>query len=239
MMLLANCASTSVDKVEIKKVRRVAIVGFTLDYSMPISGRLKSLLMGNESKMGMSKVGGRIVEKPLSKKAYDHLNRSLNKTGWKVLSKSQTESSTTLKAYYDKKVKKGFLPLQSGHERYEASGIPQFHNIQSLKKSEKLKQIAKELKVDALIFVYTLTNASNAFSLGPIAMGKTKYNAEFIFDVYHPFLNKNILKTVHTGGKVKLDSSQSKTKNKREMGSYKGFVNATKELVTKIKKEIN
>ena len=81
-----GCASTSINKEEIAKIRRVAVVGFTMDYNLDLKGGLKSVLMGRERKMGMTKVDHHSGEKPISKHSYDYVIHKLKDTGWQVLS---------------------------------------------------------------------------------------------------------------------------------------------------------
>lgn len=230
VLFLTGCASTQIDQAGLEKVKKVAIVGFTLDYSLSQADRFKSALMGREKKMGLSKVGGRIVEKAISNKAYQQLAKDLNKTRWKVAPYSRVVNAPTVKAFYNKKVKVGFLPLKSGYERYKANGVPQYHFIQALKKSGKLKQMASEIGVDALVFVYVSAGWSKAFSLGPIGFGSTKYRSNILLDVYSPFKNKNLLKKVLNGKKVVGDKAWPQNK-KLEYGSFKAIQKTSKDLI--------
>ena len=236
LALTTGCSSMVVKNPEIQKVKRVAVVGFTLDYSLPLAGRFKSVLMGNESKIGMSKAGAHATTKPIAHKAYSTFVQDLKASGWRVLSKDKTLSSPTLNAFYNKKIKKGYLPLQSFKERYKVEGMPQYHYIQALKKTPKLQKIAKELGVDALVFVYFNTSINSFLSLGPIKIGPVHYRSQMMVDVYDPFIKKNVLKGGFTGKKTYLDKSQVYRKgSKTQYGTFQGLQNASKGIVAKMK----
>ena len=110
--------------------------------------------------------------------------------GWTVASYKKAVSSRTLSNYYKKPVKTGFLPLQSRNERLEKKGVPQYHNAYSLKGTGKYAKIAKELGVDALIFVYVDTQMSNSIGMG---LGTYKFKAKIKLDVINPRTEEKIL----------------------------------------------
>lgn len=237
LVLTTGCTSLSIKEPEIRKVKKVAVIGFTLDYSLPLAGRFKSFLMGKESStVGGMKSGAHATTKPIAHKAYATFVQDLKASGWSVLSKDKTLKSPTLNAFYNKKVKFGYLPLQAYKERYRVEGIPQYHYIQALKKTPKLQQIAKELGVDSLVFVYFDTRMGHFLSLGPIKIGPKHYRSQMLVRVYNPFTKKDLVLGGHLGKKVYLDKSKVYKKGHRtQYGSLQGLQNTSKGFVSKLK----
>lgn len=238
ILFFTACAgkSTTVNKEALAKVRSVAIVAYTMDYNMDLKSSLGSALMGGEQKMGMSKVENRVVERPISKRSYGQLVKALKDAGFQVRGFTSTQKSPTLSSYYAKKVKTGFLPLQSRHERLEKQGVPQYHNVYSLKGSGKLASIARELKVDALVFAYIDTDVSNSFSLGPIGLGSYSYSSEVKLDVIDPRSEEKILSIALTGDGVDEEKEAKWIKDDPyQDNSYRGVIAAFENLAKQVK----
>jgi len=240
---LFGCAS-SYDKVEVEKVRTVAVVGFTYDYNLPMGKALLGGLMGKERKLGgpgslMGKTQNKLVQKPVSQKSYQYLTKALRKTGWRVLKQSDLKRSPTLAAIYRKKIKVGTLPLESNHERYRANGVEQFHYTHYLKKNGAAQKIAKELGVDALVFTYFNTD----LKLALLGMGKTKYKSKITMELYSPKVGKKIMFESITGDAItKTDSAKALAAfngSKTQYNTFKSSVRAIDQLVAKVQNKIN
>lgn len=239
---LAGCASTAYDKAAVDKVHKVAIVAYTIDYNLDLGAGLKSALMGGEQTMGMTgKIENKIVETDVAKAAYEELVKQLRNTSWKVSSPEAVASSPAVKAFYERRVKVGFLPLQAKHERYERAGIPQYHHIASLKGKtpNELQAMASQLGVDALAFVYVDTNLGHAASIGGFGVGSTKYSSSMIFDLYDPRTDKTILKVTVNGEPTTVEKNpKTFGGNATEAGTFLGIEKASAQLVDKIKAKL-
>ncbi|MEM7647395.1 MAG: hypothetical protein AAF203_10830 [Pseudomonadota bacterium] len=233
ILLFTACGSVY-DQAEVAKVKRVAVVGYTMDYNLSTTGALKSVFTGGEKKMGMTKVTNKVVETRVSKASYDYLVKNLKKSGWQVADPKATAKSPSLKRFYNRRVKTGFLPLQDHHERYKRNGIPRYETIAGLRGSGELSKIAKELKVDALIFVYTDTNIGNPLAL----IGSTNYSSKILFDVYQPRGEKFILRMSVQGDSIDEMKDVGSFDNVTQSNSFKGFQKACNKLMSDLKKKI-
>ena len=242
LTFLLGCATTQINKEEAKKIRKVAIVGFTMDYKMSFKENLKSALMGNENTMGgnlQTKSTARVFDRKLAKLSYKSLAKELQSVGWDVLSYDRTQRSPTLKAYYNKKVKIGFMPLNRGFERIEANGIPQYHNIQSLKKTPQLEAIAKELGVDTLIFAYA-TSGWACMSV-PVkgCVNTPKYFTSMVVKAYNPSSKQTVFTVSEKGPKIKATDDIKYGLKKREYAMLMGNSVASKQMASKIKTKMD
>ena len=242
LSLFVGCASTQVNKEEAQKIKKVAIIGFTMDYKMGIKENFVSALKGQENTMGgnvQTKSTAKIFDRKLAKLTYINLTKELENVGWKVVSYKDTLKSPTLNTYYKKKVKVGYLPLNSGFERIEAKGIPQYHNIQSLKKTPKLQQIAKELGVDTLLFTYA--NSGYSCMSVPIkgCVNTPKYFTNIIVQAYNPNTRKTIFNFSEKGPKIKAAEDLKYGLKKREYAMLMGNSVASKQMASKIKTKMN
>ena len=235
---LAACATF--DKEAVSKVKKVAIVGYTFDYNMSTSKQIGSSLMGGEKSVGsgtgmnMGKIVNKIKQTPVSKSAYNHIAKELKKTGWQVLPGNKVRQSPTLKAFYNKKVKMGMWPLKQGKERYRREGIPQNHFLAGRRGEGELAKIAKELGVDALVFVYAETDIGNPLGI----LGPPKYSAKIMLDLMDKQGEKYIMRTSVNGDQVKETQAFGNFDDITEANTFRGVKQATELLVDNITEKI-
>ncbi len=243
-VLLTACGSMGgkFDKAAVEKVKSVAIVGYTMDYSMDLGDSLKSAVLGKEKTMGMGgKMDASSVESPVSKAGYDQVVKALKGASWKVIGADEAAASSTLKAFNGRSVKTGFLPLQSRHERQERTGIPHYHHIGALaaKDPAQMKAIARELGVDAVAFVYVDTNVGNSFSLGPIGLGTYEYSSSMIVDIWDPRSDQIIAKLAINGDGVKEDKTPKTFEGNVTMANtFTGVQAAARKLTSTLKEKM-
>lgn len=234
---LMGCGSVPMDKAALAKVRKVAVVGYTLDYNMDIKSSLTSSLLGNEKQMGMlGKSENKLVESPVSVAAYNRLTTALKTLNWTVLDAERVAGSRSLREFNQKSVKVGYLPLRGHHERQERTGIAQYHYLlATVGKDQTLKEIAKELGVDTLAFAHFDTSMES-FALG---MGSYKYHSMVQFDLYDAVTDKIIAKFTFTGEKVKEVSPMTEFGgNIVEANTVLGVKQACDNLTFEIKKNM-
>jgi len=241
--LLIGCAGGQLKVEEAKRIKKVAIVGFTMDYTMSFNENLKSTLKGEQSNEG--RPGGIVTidgsfgkADPLAAYTYNEAFKSLSKMGWDVLSYKETLRSPSLKKYYNRKVKKGYFPLTRGKKRLGLNGIPQHYYIQGLRKSPVLDAITKELKVDALVFLYSNTN-KKCIGVAGNCVNTPKYSSNILFNTYDALSDKTLINMNFNGPKVKKLKSPyqnlSKIKSSMLASNKKAFDGFAKKLNQKIK----
>lgn len=195
-LFITQCASLGgrYDKEKVEKVRKIAIVGFSYDAPLETSDHLMSALSGKEHSAGPGLMAGQKAEHaedetPESKAVYDHLALSLKKVGWRVKSAAEVKAAPSVKAYFNKAVKMGFLPLQQGHGRFEREGIPQYAHVAGLAGKQEFKKMAQDLGVDAVAVAYVQAKGSQSIPL----VTKINHSAAVTIQVFDPTADELIL----------------------------------------------
>lgn len=181
LLSFAGCVSTgpSVPAMELSQVKKVAIVGYTIN------------VKDNDAKIFKSnftfKTGaGKIAESPLSEKVYDGLWEDLKKTtGWRILPTRKVTRNALVKSYYGKKMSKfmtgAAIPVK-GFQRFERVGVPQSYYITNRKVDKG--ELAKALGVDAVVIYNINSTIVKNFSIGGIGISKARYGATVAMEVY-------------------------------------------------------
>jgi hypothetical protein len=242
ILALGGCASSKIKVEEAKKIRKVAVVGFTMDYSQSFKENFKSTLKGEQktqSPNGFGVINGAFAKaEPLAQNTYKAVIKSLKKTGWDVLSYKETVKSPSLKNYYNKKVKKGYFPLVKGKSRIAAKGIPQHYYIEGLRKSPILDSIAKELGVDALVFAYSNTTKKCMGVMGN-CVNTPKYNSQVMITVYDAIKDHKIVFSSFKGPNVKKQAQgkykMDRLKTAMWMANIKAFEGVSLKINDQIK----
>lgn len=172
LLSIVSCSSL-VDKVEKKdlaQVKKVAIIGFTVDRAQPNSGAsifMKMLGMDGGSSGNLNITP---TEDDQSNAAYALISSSLsNRMKVDVMPQAEVAKNNLIKMYFDKKnnvVQSGASFLRKGYERFEAKGIPQVYNVKTDR--GEIMEICKSLKVDAVVFVqiYSHLDTPGIWTLG-------------------------------------------------------------------------
>jgi hypothetical protein len=240
-LFLARCASMSgtYEKEKVQQINKIAVIGFSYDAPLETSDHLLSALSGDEHSMGPGMMGGQKMEKTLpettySKEVYDQFVTSLKSAGWQVKSASEVRKSPSLKAFYDKAVKIGYLPLTKGDGRYEREGIPQFVHAAGLAGKQQFTQMAQELGVDAVAVVYVHAKGSQTIPM----ISKIHHSASVMLQIFDPTTDSQIMNFSSDGPEVE---GQTKTKIGKEFtddvqkGTLAGLDKFSQDLNKKLK----
>jgi hypothetical protein len=211
-IFITGCASLggTYDKEKVQKVKKIALIGFSYDAPLETGDHMVSALMGNEQSSGPGMMAGQKWEKilpetPYSKEVYDQLVAGLKKDGWQVKPADVVRNSPSLKAFYNKSVKVGYLPLEKGDGRFERTGIPQYIHAASLAGKQEFAKIAKELGVDAVASAYVHAKGSQSIPL----ISTIHHSSTTMFQIYDPVTDTLIMNFVSNGPDV-----EGKTKTK-------------------------
>jgi hypothetical protein len=240
----AGCAMVPTeDKEAYSKIKKVAIVGYTLDYGQDVKSSLGSSLMGGGG--STNSMGGitenRPYESPISKAAYDNMVKALQQMKWTVVGADKVMTSAALREFHAKNMKWGSQPLQPRHERQERIGIPQYHHMNALvgKKNGPLQTIAAELGVDALAFVYVETNITYPVSMGGLGMGSASYYSQVNVDFYNPAKDQLMMRVRATGDEMKQgEGSKPFVTGSTEANTFGGVERAANAVVPQLKKSL-
>ena len=223
-LFLARCASLggTYEKEKVQQIKKIAVIGFSYDAPLETSEHLLSALSGDENSMGPGMMGGQKMEKtlpetPYSKEVYDQFVASLKRAGWQAKSASEVRKSPSLKVFYDKPVKIGYLPLTKGDGRYEREGIPQFVHAAGVAGKQQFTQMAKELGVDTVAVVYVHAKGSQTIPM----MSTIHHSASVTLQIFDPATDSQIMNFSSDGPEV---AGQTKSKIGKEFtdGVQKG-----------------
>lgn len=141
LLTIQGCASlgTIVDQQEAKKVKKMAILGFTINRT---SGEGPTVGFGNKKLTQAQK------DREVQYEILEELRRNIEKkTGWTVLSLEDLKKSKTYLEIYKKK---SYRPRMVDVTFKGVENLMDYHTASFLaSKPEKLKAVAKELGIDA------------------------------------------------------------------------------------------
>ncbi len=247
LALLLGCSSFTkkVDKEALKQVKKVALVGYTVDYKKPLTGKnlLAHVLTGSERDDGYGKIIKSIDENLVSKQTYNDLTKKIEAmTGWQFVPYSKVVRSPTISRMYQMKkktVQTGVPPLRGGNDRLERSRIPQTYYIHQADINDKRK-LAKELGVDAIVTARIITHV-NQFKVLGIGFGDLKFQSNVILEVLEPNRDESILRISEMGEEISSVDSKFMGFNSEDehmKKTYKGIYVATDELLNEMKAEM-
>lgn len=179
-----------VDKESLGSMKRVALIGLTVDEREPASGSAFARgLLGMED--GESFMGGKlsfvINTSPHVDAAYDIASKTIaDQLKLEFIPRILVASNVEVKKLYGKKtatVQTGVSPLKPYYQRFEAQGVPQFYYVHWADKAF-LNQVAKSLKVDGLVIVQSQTDLSGTI------IGKISSKAYVNIMFYDPKLSE-------------------------------------------------
>lgn len=161
VLAFSSCAGTKINQEQLGKVKKVAIVGYTVQQLTPNSGEkvLKGLLggSGEQNPTGMA-----MYTAPLAKPAphvtqmFDDLEKDLeNGMKWKVLSRSELKKNKAFQALYrDKMGNARPRPMvnNKNYEMYHPDGIIEEFVLRDLDEAKR-DELISSLGVDAIAFV--------------------------------------------------------------------------------------
>ncbi len=242
LFLSTGCASlvNKVDKESLATVKKVAIIGFTYDQQAANSAeKLLDNVLGKNDSGPMGKLVGPIESKPHINHALE-MTRSIleQKEKWVFLNQERVIKNPEVVKLYEKKnatIQTGVAPLKPHFYRYEASGVPQFYNIQFAEKAQ-LNSIASSLSVDALILVNISTRLSQTSVLG-IGVGSISSVSDIALFVYDPKRSDFTVIMNASGDKAKTSDSQfggfadKDTMNVQALQSYESALNKAVEEI--------
>lgn len=223
-LFIAQCATLggTYEKEKVAKIKKIAIIGFSYDAPLETSGHMLSALKGQEHSAGPGMMAGSKMERvdketPASKEVYDRLATNLKKTGWTVKAASDVKNSPSLKAFYNKNIKIGMLPLDQGDGRYERDGIPQYHHVASLAGDKEFAKIAKELGVDAVAVAYVRATGSQTIPF----VSTISHKATVTMQIFDPAADE-IIMNFSSNGKEVEGTTKTKIGKDFEAGVQKG-----------------
>lgn len=240
LLFITQCASLggTYEKEKIQKIRKIAIVGFSYDMPLETGDHMMSALMGKEKSVGPGMMAGQKMETasnetPASRQVYDQLVANLKKTGWQVRNAEDVKNSPSVKAFYNKNVKIGYLPLAQGDGRFERDGIPQYVHVASLKGKNEFAKMAKDLGVDAVAVVYVQAKGSQTIPF----VTTLKHSASFIFQIFDP--NTDSLAMLYTNdGKEVEGLTKTKLGKDFETSVQKGTLASVDKFGDDLKKRL-
>ena len=149
LIFMSACSTLTIDKTRTTAVKRVAIVGFSVQ--QPRHKGLESLF--SSSNHGEYQWGSSLgVANPLADEMYAALEKQLAKEmKWKVIDRKQVAGNTFYQTFYDDKMKGMQMrpPAPSGIVYLAANGIVDAYPLEAADSSRR-KEIMKKLNVDAI-----------------------------------------------------------------------------------------
>jgi hypothetical protein len=239
--LFSACSSTQkVDKEALSRIKKAAIVGFTMDQEEAASGKtIFDQVMGRNDTGDYGKIGVEIKESQHASMAYDIALKTLStRLGMEFVPRSKVVENPMVQAFYEYK-NKTFQParqvLNSMHYRYEAKGVPQFYYLHNSKK-EELNQLAKSLGVDALVMVNSTTELVQTALLG-MSLGTPESRATISLYIYDPKTSDYPVLLIARGDKISTKdkiflgfADQNSMNIQSLMTMEKAFIQATEKL---------
>ena len=248
VLLIGTSCSSMLDKTNpeaLKKVKKVAVIGFTLDHRQANSGKnFLGAMLGKEKTMpGMGKTSFKIKYSDYSREVYKEMKRRLGQDlNWRVVSDRQLGKSRTLNKFYrykNRTIQGGVAPLASRYDRYEMKGIPQFYYIQQAS-PEQRAQMARELGVDAVVILNLKTRISQTSIMG-LGVGSVKTIGDSYIGVFSGHDGSLILNMNQSGEAV--ESKESKfmgftSEDENEVQALHAFKQTGQTITKKIKKHL-
>ncbi len=150
-LFLAACATMKVDKQRTAALKRVAIVGFSVEQPVP-----EGFTLGAHKRTGptgMAEWGSGLGQaSPLADAIYQSLEKQLAKEQkWKMLDRHQVERNGFYQGYHQQKMAGLQVrpPSASGTQRLAANGIVDAYPVESADVSKR-RELIKKLGVDAI-----------------------------------------------------------------------------------------
>lgn len=168
------------DQGAVSKIKTAAITSFTAD--LPASRKLEFNL--NSGKLGGA-AGGSMInqEMPETDQLLEKVISAFSaKMKWKVLSAEQIKTSPKYQETY-KKTMEGWhnrMPPGEGVNRYVVNGVMDYDSARILDVAGR-EQLMNDLKVDALVAVWSMTHLSGTSIMG---IGNRKPQTNILVTVY-------------------------------------------------------
>ncbi len=150
LLFALACATLTVDKTRTGALKRVAIVGFSVE--QPISKGLESVLSSGHRQQNTDWGSGLGSTDPLADKIYQTLEKQLHTDiKWTVIDRSVIAKNGHYMALYDQKMKglQSRPPSPAGTKMLAAEGIVDAWPLEVLEK-DKRDELMKKLGVDAI-----------------------------------------------------------------------------------------
>lgn len=184
---LTACSTKIVKTEDLALVKRVAIVGLDLQQQKAVSGEDLASIALKTAESPKAEPALR-AEAPHAADVYKDLAAKIEKqTGWKVLSQESVRANASYTKLFKDKTE-GFQNRPMINNRFvvlSPSGILDSFAIQTTK-PDRLQQLAKDLKVDALIYATSTVNLNNnSVIMSMVGKGEFKPSANtsvFVID---------------------------------------------------------
>lgn len=154
LLLLAACATMTVDKGRTAALKRVAIVGFSVEQPVPEGFTLGNL--GGRKKTGMGGMpdwgSGLGHASPLADLIYQSLEKRLAKDQkWTLLNRNQVSHNGFYQGFHEQKMTglQSRPPSASGTQRLAADGIVDAYPVEAADASKR-RELIRKLGVDAI-----------------------------------------------------------------------------------------
>ena len=244
LLITITACSSLVDKVEKDKlatVKKVAIVGFTMDRANPkdAASVLKRILKIGTDDKGMT-VAVDLVHDEKADYAYSLVSKRLSeRLNVSVLPQKEVMANKTIARLFakkDEKIQMGVTPNYANYERLEAKGIPQPYYVRN-EGPAVLQELCKELKVDAVMFV-TTTAHTDSPGIWTLGIGRVGAESDLAVQMYQPEIKEYTLVLNQRGDTVKFGNitffGGVEEKDQLVPKQYQSFESALDKLVGRL-----
>jgi hypothetical protein len=169
----SGCSSLRIEHTKTSSIRKVAVVGFSLEQTMPLTGEgvAKSIFLPADDTSGFGNPAPFASVSPQAEQVYEKLREQLEKTnGWRVSSIKELRNHP---AYQElvRASERGFQPRpqlsKKGNQLFRPDGIAEHYWVSRLSETEK-SDLARKLGVDGIVAAHTDVALQNA---GVISIG--------------------------------------------------------------------
>lgn len=210
-LFLSSCASVKFEKEQVQAVKRVAIVGFDVQQQRPVETGDLFKALTHQDTSSKAEIKGR-TETPHVVKMYDILRAKFeSQNHWQVLSQEMLRTNAGYQEYFKSKTD-GWQNRPMINDRFtlmQPTGIVDSFAIYTTK-PERLKQLQKELGVDALLVVGIRVELNNNSKFASL-VGQGKFNPFAVTSLMLIDAEKNT--KIWVDGSVKGDPVENNDKN--------------------------
>jgi len=175
LIALPACTNKIVKTEELRQVKKVAIIGLDLQQQKSVSGGdlLSLALKTNDANQATPRMR---TEAQHAELVYNDLRAKVEQgTGWKVVTLAELAKSPAYAKFFKEKTEglQNRPLINNRYDLFAPKGILDSWALMTTK-TERLKELANELKVDAVIYATSTVNLNNSSMLASM-VGKGEF----------------------------------------------------------------
>lgn len=175
-LTLAACSSGTIKPEKLRAVKKAAVIGLDLEQQKAVSGTDLFKIATHQQVTTGQPNHGAAAEAAYLEGIHQDVSAAIGKkTGWKMKSLAEIRATPSYAKLFKEKTE-GWQMTGATHERYDLLRAPGLLDMFPLMTTEadRLKAVARDLGVDALVVVKSTINLNNSGVLSSL-VGKGEY----------------------------------------------------------------